>query len=265
MTPTPPPKTLPVPDKPVGADLAAVRSRAALEFIRTAGTVADLDELKRRFAEVAALYGFHRSACVQIATPGRPVAPKMLFTHGAEEWGRRYVEEQLQRNDPTIQAIFAADRPFTWTEVRARTRDPKGMRVFEEADKTGGKEGLVIPIHGALGEVSVMILVTDTCQIKAADRPTLHLLGTVYATAGRTLTELGDDEATASPLTRREGECLAWVARGKTDWAIAQILGISDRTVESHLNSARIKIGADTRAHAIMEAWRRGWLVHPID
>lgn len=53
------------------------------DFIETATEIADLDELKRRFAEVAGLYGFHRSACVQIATPGRPVAPKMLFTHGA--------------------------------------------------------------------------------------------------------------------------------------------------------------------------------------
>jgi LuxR family quorum sensing-dependent transcriptional regulator len=249
---------------PQAAD-AARRARAARDFIETATEIADLDELKRRFAEVAGLYGFHRSACVQIATPGCPVAPKMLFTHGAEEWGKRYLAEELQRNDPTIQAIFAADRPFTWTEVRARTRDARGMRVFEEADKTGGREALVIPIHGALGEVSAMILVTDTRRIEAADRPTLHLLGTVYATVGRTLTRPGGEEPAASPLTRREGECLAWVARGKTDWAIGQILGISERTVESHINSARIKVGADTRAHAIMEAWRRGWLVHPID
>lgn len=262
---TTPTKTALALHEPLTADAATARSRAAHDFIRTAGEVTDLEDLKRRFTEVAGLYGFHRSACVQIATPGRPVAPRMLFTHGAEEWGRRYVAEQLQRNDPTIQAIFAADRPFTWTEVRARTRDPKGMRVFEEADRTGGREGLVIPIHGALGEVSVMILVTDTRAIDVADRPILHLLGTVYATVGRTLTELGDDEPTASPLTRREGECLAWVARGKTDWAIGQILGISERTVESHINSARGKTGADTRAHAIMEAWRRGWLVHPID
>jgi DNA-binding CsgD family transcriptional regulator len=227
------------------ADAVATRARAARDFIETAAEVTDLDELKRRFTEVASLYGFHRSACVQIATPGRPVAPKMLFTHGAEEWGKRYLAEQLQRNDPTIQAIFAADRPFTWTEVRARTRDARAMRVFEEAEKTG--------------------LVTDTNRIDIADRPTLHLLGTVYAAVGRTLTALGDDQPTGSPLTRRESECLAWVARGKTDWAIGQILGISERTVESHINSARLKTGADTRAHATMEAWRRGWLVHPID
>jgi DNA-binding CsgD family transcriptional regulator len=255
----------PGPTDPPTADAATARLRAARDFIETASEVTDLDELKRRFTQVASLYGFHRSACVQIATPGRPVAPKMLFTHGAEEWGKRYLAEQLQRDDPTIQAIFAADRPFTWTEVRARTRDARALRVFEEADKTGGREGLVIPIHGALGEVSAMILVTDTHRIDVADRPTLHLLGTVYATVGRTLTELHHDQPAASPLTRREGECLAWVARGKTDWAIGRILGISERTVESHVNSARLKTGADTRAHATMEAWRRGWLVHPID
>lgn len=264
MKPTTPLKPDLILRQPVSVD-ASLRSRAALDFIQNAQLITDLDELKRRFAEVAELYGFHRSACVQIATPGRPVAPRMLFTHGAEEWGKRYVSEQLQRNDPTIQAIFAADRPFTWTEVRARTTDAREMRIFEEADRTGGKEGLVIPIHGALGEVSVMILVTDTHAIDTADRPTLHLLGTVYATVGRTLTELSDDEPTGNPITRREAECLAWVARGKTDWEIAQILGISDRTVESHINNARQKTGADTRAQAIMEAWSRGWLVHPID
>ncbi len=49
-------------------------------------------------------------------------------------------------------------------------------------------------------------------------------------------------------LTPREGEVLQWVAAGKTDWEIAQILGISHETVIQHLKHARERYGVQKRA-----------------
>src|SRR5215475_3073271 len=48
-------------------------------------------------------------------------------------------------------------------------------------------------------------------------------------------------------LHDREVETLTWVARGKTSAEIAQILGLTKRTVDFHLDNARIKLGAATR------------------
>jgi DNA-binding CsgD family transcriptional regulator len=52
-------------------------------------------------------------------------------------------------------------------------------------------------------------------------------------------------------LTPRERECLQWVAAGKTDWEISQILSISEQTVHGYVQNALAKLGARTRAQAV--------------
>jgi hypothetical protein len=47
---------------------------------------------------------------------------------------------------------------------------------------------------------------------------------------------------------------LTWVARGKTSAEIAQILGLTKRTVDFHTDSARGKLGAATRTEAAIKA-----------
>jgi DNA-binding CsgD family transcriptional regulator len=54
----------------------------------------------------------------------------------------------------------------------------------------------------------------------------------------------------------REKEVLTWVARGKTAWEIGQILGISPRTVESYIKTAREKLGATNTVQAVSIALR---------
>ena len=55
-------------------------------------------------------------------------------------------------------------------------------------------------------------------------------------------------------LREREVEALTWAARGKTFWEIGEILGLSKRTVEFHLDNARRKLGVATRTQALIKA-----------
>jgi DNA-binding response OmpR family regulator len=55
-------------------------------------------------------------------------------------------------------------------------------------------------------------------------------------------------------LRERELETLTWAARGKTFWEIGEILGLSKRTVEFHLDNARRKLGVATRTQALIKA-----------
>lgn len=55
-------------------------------------------------------------------------------------------------------------------------------------------------------------------------------------------------------ITRREAEVLFWVAQGKTDWEISQILSISDRTVNKHLEQIYRKLGVNNRTSATSKA-----------
>lgn len=51
-------------------------------------------------------------------------------------------------------------------------------------------------------------------------------------------------------LTTREGEVLSWLAKGKTNRDIAQILGLSPRTVDKHLEQIYAKLGVENRTAA---------------
>jgi DNA-binding response OmpR family regulator len=55
-------------------------------------------------------------------------------------------------------------------------------------------------------------------------------------------------------LNDREVEALTWVARGKTSAEIAQILALSKRTVDFHIDNARDKLGVSTRTEAAFKA-----------
>jgi DNA-binding NarL/FixJ family response regulator len=51
-------------------------------------------------------------------------------------------------------------------------------------------------------------------------------------------------------LTQREAQVLSWLAKGKTNRDIADILGISHRTVNKHLEHVFEKLGVETRTAA---------------
>ena len=61
--------------------------------------------------------------------------------------------------------------------------------------------------------------------------------------------------STAS-LTPREAEVLSWVAKGKTNRDVGDILGMSPRTVNKHLEHVFEKLGVETRAAAAALASR---------
>ena len=69
-------------------------------------------------------------------------------------------------------------------------------------------------------------------------------------------TKFGTTSSPPGCITAREHECLLWAGEGKTDWEISIILGISRSTVVKHVGSARRKLGATNKAHAIALAIR---------
>jgi DNA-binding CsgD family transcriptional regulator len=72
------------------------------------------------------------------------------------------------------------------------------------------------------------------------------------------LLRLAKDSSTNMPaefsselgLTTREGEVLSWLSKGKTNRDIAQILGLSPRTVDKHLEQIYAKLGVENRTAA---------------
>jgi DNA-binding CsgD family transcriptional regulator len=64
-------------------------------------------------------------------------------------------------------------------------------------------------------------------------------------------TQKASERGVIRKLSRREVECLAWAAQGKTYQEISTMLGISFGSVKTHLDTARFKLGAVNVTHAV--------------
>lgn len=69
-----------------------------------------------------------------------------------------------------------------------------------------------------------------------------------------------DEAPPASPLTQRELQVLRLVARGLSNREVSDQLGLSVRTVETHLSHVYRKLGVSSRTEAAVCALRESWL-----
>lgn len=103
----------------------------------------------------------------------------------------------------------------------------------------------------------------DCCYSASANiAPGVHLSILVpVEQADEELDVVEDEEAEAAPrLTDREREVLTLLALGDSNKVIAEKLHLSPETVRAHTRSARLRLGARSRSHAIALALRSGWL-----
>lgn len=61
-------------------------------------------------------------------------------------------------------------------------------------------------------------------------------------------------------LTDRQRECVRWLARGKSDGEIGEILDVSEETVTKHLKLARERYGVERRTSLAIRALFDGTL-----
>ncbi|MGE5222234.1 MAG: response regulator [Omnitrophica WOR_2 bacterium] len=78
--------------------------------------------------------------------------------------------------------------------------------------------------------------------------------------AAKMSTWMGEDNQEHNGLTAREVQVLQAVVAGKTNQEIGLSLGISEKTVEKHLEGIFAKLGVASRVEAAVRAVREGWL-----
>jgi DNA-binding NarL/FixJ family response regulator len=67
------------------------------------------------------------------------------------------------------------------------------------------------------------------------------------------------------PLTERQLQVIAFVARGLTNRQVGEALGISERTVRNHMRTILRKLDANDRTHAVVLAIGNEWIAIPIE
>ena len=82
--------------------------------------------------------------------------------------------------------------------------------------------------------------------------------------AARTRATLDTPAPSGCPLTPREVEVLALVARGRSNPQIAAALVVSPHTVHRHVSNILNRLNCRTRAEAVATATTQGWLLAPV-
>ncbi|MGV1914946.1 response regulator [uncultured Agrobacterium sp.] len=137
---------------------------------------------------------------------------------------------------------------------------PQATRLINAA--TGSNDGLDI-VSRTIGDWMAQTSARDTpLVITHAERPSLQFtfLGAVgadeYLFRLTTTNEKSGDALLRDrfSLTTRESEVLVWIAKGKSNRDIGEILGLSARTVNKHLEQIYVKLGVENRASAAVKA-----------
>lgn len=160
-------------------------------------------------------------------------------------------------------ALDAAGRHLLAVSGKGKIRwsTPQATRLVNAA--TGNEEGLdVVSAH--IGRWMAMRDATreTSFAIRQAGQASLQLsfLGRIDADEFlfRLTAEnpMSDDEILRQhfSLTQRESEVLLWIAKGKSNRDIGEILGLSARTVTKHLEQIYVKLGVENRASAAVKA-----------
>lgn len=179
-----------------------------------------------------------------------------------DDWKQYYASHKFHTVDPTLLLSARSIAPVDWK----RFRNHEGFeRVFGPAREFGlFSQGLTVPVRGPFGDCG-LLSVTRECSETEWQGLKRQIIGDLQSAAVHFHDAVMQDDSVARVMrlprvSGREKEILQWVAAGKSQQDIGDILGISHRTVEVHLRSAREKLGALTTPQAIGRAIRLGYI-----
>lgn len=115
----------------------------------------------------------------------------------------------------------------------------------------GWRSIFVVPVHGPAGyRGTVAMLAKSDVRASVRDRAALRLAALCVHDRCRLDAQIGMSELPRPALSAREIACLHEVTTGGTDKDIARKFSLKPSTVHDHIERARRKLNAKTRAHA---------------
>jgi LuxR family transcriptional regulator, quorum-sensing system regulator SolR len=218
-------------------------------------------DLFNQIAKIAQEMGFEYCAYgIQMPVPiSRPALA--LFNNYSKEWQKCYQTRNYIEIDPTVQHGLKNTLPIVWSHSVFES----APELWEEARLHGLQFGWAQASRDASGAVGMLTLARSVEQLSErelyANKEKMSWL-TQFAHAGMAslLTPKLAPEI-AIVMTAREKEVLRWTAEGKTAYEIGQILMVSERTVNFHINNVVTKLGASNKTQAAVKAAALGMLL----
>lgn len=189
--------------------------------------------------------------------------PKTIMLNNyPEAWQKRYVKQQYVRVDPTVQHCMLSLQPLVWSSQAANTQSQEDF--WEEACSYGLSVGWAQSSRDFIGTRGMLTLARSTDQLSEKEQKAQYtnmfwLSQTVHSSIAKIVNETEFAQFNLY-LTTREKEVLRWTAEGKTSAEIAQILGVTERTVNFHLGNSMQKLNVNNKISAAIRAVMLGIL-----
>lgn len=224
------------------------------EFLHTLVVMESEEELFDKLSGVTTELGFDYCA-YGLRTPLPVSRPKtVMFNNYPESWQKQYQEKGYLEIDPTVSHGIHSLSPFIWPEEDLSSAD----EFWEEAHSHGLCVGWAQSTRDTYGVTGMLTMARSGENLSENElhnkRPQLTWLTQVaHSGMSKYLTSKLLPE-TEIRLTARETSVLKWTADGKTSAEISEILGISERTVNYHINNVVEKLGTTNKLAAAVRA-----------
>lgn len=229
------------------------------EFFSQADT-ADVPGLWKAFSAFYKAHGIRRLTTIHMPAIGGPGTAAIHMQGYPAEWTQRYLDG-MHTDDPFRLHATVHGTPFRWSAIRAlRALTPAQEAYLAGLAKVHGGDGIAIPVFGPHGRNGCVEIALPKGEEPGRDVERLFRIVAQYAHQ-RYCEIVSDDDAL--PLSPRELEVLAWVARGKSNSVIADIIGVSANTVDTHLRRIYAKLDVSDRVSAALAGIGRGLVEMP--
>ena len=223
-------------------------------FVRDVRQVSSEQELADALGDITSELGFRYFALAHHVDVRKRQAAIRLHNY-PDGWENWFDDQGLGAIDPVHRASHVTSIGFAWTDIEDMIRvTSDDRRIFALARQEGIGEGFTVPAHVPGEAHGSCSFATDAgIALPGEQLPLLQLVGAFAFEAARRMarTKLGFQP---QRLTERQRECVVWAARGKSDWEISRILGISHETVIQHLKQARERYGVGKRTPLAVHA-----------
>jgi len=197
--------------------------------------------------------GIDKIYAIHFPPPGAPDGELRIAQSSGypEDLVLRYLSTDLWDNDAVPRYARGHPMPFFWFDVQKEislTSEQKA--AISEFASRGIRNGLAIPVFGPNGRNGCVSVAIEDGRAKFSDSEIAEYQA-VSQIAHQRFCELLDQHQTELvTLSPREAEILTWVARGKSNGVIGEILGISPNTVDTHLRRIYEKLDVSDRTTA---------------
>lgn len=235
-------------------------AQRTLDFVERLQSLRAYDDICREITKELEWYGFSCVTDLTIPGPADSLVDGITLNTRPTEYVERYVEQNYVVRDPVVTELRETVDRYSWSDVRER-RDLScaDARIIDEASEFDVREGFTVPIVTLSGSVSIFCPCGRDPDLSPRARSALEIIGICsHQALSRALVRSQREGIAHTPLTPREREILQWVAAGKSDDEIAEILSIATSTVTAHVENAKQKLDAFKRTYAIVQAIRLG-------